>query len=149
MHRVDLLCGVGLVLFGFLLIFLVIPMATEDGMHFGLPPTFFPTLLSTGMVVCAAGLAIHAAYRIRSGAERRPVPITGWNLLMFASSMALVVTGVIIIDLLNIIVGGPLLIAGFMVFLGERNLLRILATSTLPVAAVYFLAIHVLRTPLP
>lgn len=149
MYKVDLLSGVGLVLFGLLLIFLVIPMATEEGVHFGLPPTFFPILLSTGVVVCAAGLAIHSAYRMRTGAKSRPVPITRWNLVMFAASMALVLSGVIIIDLLNIIVGGPLLIAGFMVFLGERNLLRIAATSTIPVAAIYFLALHVLRTPLP
>ena len=69
--------------------------------------------------------------------------------VMFALSCALVVAGVVAIDFLGMIVGGPLLIAALMLFLGERGPLRILLTATLPVAAVYLLATHVLHAPLP
>ena len=61
----------------------------------------------------------------------------------------LVILGAVAIDFLGIVAGGPPLIAAFMLFLGERNAIRIAATSTLPVAAVYLLATYVLHSPLP
>lgn len=138
-----------LALLGVLLIFVVIPLDTEEGMYFGLPPTFFPTLLSVGLTLLAMALAAKAWMRLRSGGPRQPAPLRLRNLLMFCISGALVVAGAVIIDFFGMIVGGPLLIAAFMLFLGERSVIRVLATSTLPVAAVYLLATYVLQAPLP
>lgn len=118
-------------------------------MYFGLPPTFFPTLLAIGLTVLAASLATKAWLRIRAGGALQEAPIRLRNLLMFCISAALVVSGAVVIDYFGMIAGGPLLIAAFMLFLGERNVIRVLATSTLPVAAVYLLATYVLRAPLP
>ncbi|HEY9566487.1 MAG TPA: hypothetical protein VIR38_00235, partial [Thalassobaculum sp.] len=76
-------------------------------------------------------------------------PIRPRDLQMFAISSGLVIAGAVLVDFAGVIVGGPLLIAAFMLFLGERSVLRIALTATLPVGAVYLLAIHVLRSPLP
>lgn len=138
-----------LALVGLLLIFVIIPLDTEEGMYFGLPPTFFPTLLSIGLTLLAAALALKAWNRIRAGGALQPAPLRLRNLAMFLISAALVVSGAVIIDFFGMIAGGPLLIAAFMLFLGERSVIRVLATSTLPVAAVYLLATYVLRAPLP
>ena len=148
-ERADLAGGIALALAGLLLIFVIIPLQTEEGMYFGLPPTFFPILLSVGVTACSAALAIRAWLRLRSGRALQPMPLRLWNLVMFALSCALVVAGVVAIDFLGMIVGGPLLIAALMLFLGERGPLRILLTATLPVAAVYLLATHVLHAPFP
>lgn len=148
-ERADLAGGVAIALLGVLLIFVVIPLDTEEGMYFGLPPTFFPILLSVGMTACAAGLAARAWLRLRSGAGLQPMPMRLRNLLMFAIAAMLVIAGAVAIDFLGIIVGGPLLIAAFMLFLGERNPIRIALTATLPVAAVHLLATYVLHAPLP
>lgn len=149
MEKADLAGGVLLALLGVLLIFVVIPLDTEEGMYFGLPPTFFPTLLSVGLTLLAVALAAKAWIRLRAGGPRQPAPLRLRNLLMFGISGALVVAGAVIIDFFGMIAGGPLLIAVLMLFLGERNVLRILATATLPVAAVYLLATYVLQAPLP
>jgi hypothetical protein len=148
-EKADLAGGVLLALLGVLLIFVVIPLDTEEGMYFGLPPTFFPTLLSVGLTLLAVALAAKAWIRLRAGGPRQPAPLRLRNLLMFGISGALVVAGAVIIDFFGMIAGGPLLIAVLMLFLGERNVLRILATATLPVAAVYLLATYVLQAPLP
>ena len=149
MERADLAGGVLLALFGILLIFVVIPLDTEDGVYFGLPPEFFPVLLSVGLTAFAGALATKAWLRLRAGGALQPMPIRLRNLVMFGISAALVIAGALVIDYFGMLAGGPLLIAAFMLFLGERSVLRILATATLPVAVVYLLATYVLRAPLP
>ncbi len=149
MDRADLIGGAGLALLGALMIFVIIPASTEEGMYFGLPPTFFPTLLTSFMTVCALGLTAQALFRMRRGVPSRPVPISRWNLLMFLVAAGLALGAVIAIDWFGILIGGPVLIAALMIFLGERNPLRIVLTATLPVGLVYFFAIYVLSTPVP
>lgn len=149
MDRADLISGASLSLLGFLMIFVIIPLSTEEGMYFGLSPTFFPTLLTSFMTACALALTAQALFRMCSGLPSRQIAISGWNLLMFLVAAALGLGGVIAIDWFGTLIGGPALIAAFMIFLGERNLLRIVLTATIPVGLVYLLAIHVLGTPVP
>jgi len=149
MDRADLIGGVGLALFGLLMIFVLIPLGTEEGAYFGLSPTLFPTLLSTLLTVCALGLVAQSLVRIRRKGTARPMPVTGWNLLMFIVAGSLAFGGVLLVDWFGILIGGPALIAILMIFLGERNPLRVVLTATLPVGLVYLLATHVLGTALP
>jgi hypothetical protein len=99
--------------------------------------------------MCAAALAAKAWLRLRRGGDVGAMPVRLRNLAMFAISAALVTAGALAIDFFGIVVGGPLLIAAFMLFLGERSVVRIAATATLPVAAVHLLATYVLHAPLP
>ena len=149
MNKADLVGGVGLTVAGFPLIFVVIPLGTEEGAYFGLSPTFFPTLLTSLLTACAMGLVVQSLVRLRRNTHNRPAPISMWNLLMFAASAALALGGIVLIDMFGMLWGGPALIAAFMLFLGERNLVRLALTATLPVVLVYVLAIHVLSTPVP
>jgi len=149
MDRADLIGGVAIAAIGLLMIFVIIPATTVKGMYFGLAPTFFPTLLTACITICAGGLAAQSLYRMRKRSSPRRVPVTRWKLLMFLVAAAIAVGAVIVIDRFGILIGGPILIAAFMVFLGERNPLRILLTATLPVGFIYFLALHVLGTPVP
>jgi hypothetical protein len=149
MNKADLVGGAGLTFLGLLMIFVVIPLGTEEGMYFGLAPTFFPTLLASCLTLCAAGLAAQAWRRARENVETGPVALGRWNLLMFGLAAVLALMGVVAIDRAGMLIGGPALIAAFMLFLGERSLLRILLTATLPVLAVYLLALHVLGAPVP
>jgi hypothetical protein len=149
LNKADLVGGAGLTLVGLLLIFVVIPLSTEEGMYYGLAPTFFPTLLASCLTLCAAALTLQARHRMQSDRPGRPLPIDRWNLLMFGLSALLAVAGVIAIDMFGIVWGGPALIAAFMLFLGERHPVRIALTATLPVAAVYLLALYVLGAPVP
>lgn len=149
MDKADLIGGAGLALLGILMIFIIIPASTEEGMFFGLSPTFFPTLLTVFLTACALGLTAQAALRLWRKAPERSVPMTGWHLLMFFVAGGLTLGGIVVIDRFGMLIGGPVLIAALMVFLGERSPLRIVLTATLPVGLVYFFAMHVLGTPVP
>jgi Tripartite tricarboxylate transporter TctB family len=149
MDRADLIGGAGLALFGLLMIFVLIPLGTEEGAYFGLSPTLFPTLLSTLLTVCALGQVAQSLVRMRSKRAARPIPVSGWNLLMFIVAGSLALGGVLLVDWFGILIGGPALIAILMIFLGEMNPMRVVLTATLPVGVVYLLAIHVLGTALP
>jgi len=149
MTRADLIGGLGLTIVGLVLIFFAIPYGTTKGQYFGLPPTFFPTLIATCLTLAAAALTVQAIARRRRESTPRPLPVTGWNMAMLLLASALALGGVIAIDHFGIVYAGPALIAAFMLFLGERGIVRSVLTSTVPVAAVYVLALHVLRTPLP
>ncbi len=153
MNRADLIGGVGITLVGLLLIFVIIPENTASGMYYGLPPTFFPIVMATGLTASAVGLVLQSlrkrARGRATGDKGPPAPVTGWNVLMFLLAAAIAIAGVIAIDHLGILWGGPALIAAFMLFMGERNPLRLVLTATIPVAAVYLLARYVLFAPLP
>lgn len=149
MDRADLIGGAGLALFGLLMIFVLIPMDTVEGAYFGLPPTLFPTLLSSLLTVCALGQVLQSVTRIYRRAPPRPVPVSRLNLLMFVIAGSLALGGVLLIDWFGMLIGGPVLIAILMIFLGERNPLRIVLTAALPVGLVYLLAVHVLGTAVP
>ncbi|MEC7257639.1 MAG: tripartite tricarboxylate transporter TctB family protein [Pseudomonadota bacterium] len=149
MTKLDLAGGVALTAFGLLLTFVIIPMGTEEGMYYGLPPTFFPTLLAVGLTICAVGLTVQSVLRLRAGPVDTSSPISRWNLAMFALLVALILGGIVVIDVFGLLIGAPLLIAALMIVLGDRNPLRIVPTAVLPVGAVYYLALYVLETPVP
>lgn len=149
MNRADLIGGVGIAVLGLLLIFVVIPGTTASGMYYGLPPTFFPTVMATGLTASAVGLVLQSLRRRARGIDGGPAPLSLWNLVMFLLAAVIAVTGVIAIDHIGILWAGPALIAAFMLFMGERSIVRLVLTATLPVAAVYLLARYVLYAPLP
>jgi hypothetical protein len=153
MGKADFIGGLAIAIFGVLLIFVIIPQGTEQGVYYGLSPTFFPTIMASGMTLCAFGLAFQGWRRLRAEAAAQssptPNPVSRWNLLMFLLAAGIAIVGVIAIDFIGMIYAAPVLIAALLLFLGERNLIIIALTSTLPVAVVYLMAAHVLRTPLP
>lgn len=149
MDRADFVGGLALFVFGVAMIFVGIPYGTTEGQFFGLSPTFFPTVIAVGLTLCAAALTVQAYVRLRAGGTGEPMPMRAWNLLMFALAAVLTLGGIILIDVYGILVGGPVLVAALMVFLGERNIIRIALTAGLCVATVYVLALYVLHTPLP
>ena len=153
MNKADLIGGVGITLLGLLLIFVIIPQNTASGMYFGLPPTFFPIVMAAGLTASAAGLTLQAlrqrARNRAAGEAGPPAPLSLWNLLMFLLAAVLAIAGVIAIDHVGILWAGPAMIAAFMLFMGERSIIRLALTATLPVAAVYLMARYVLYAPLP
>lgn len=149
MNRADLIGGIGITVLGLLLIFVIIPGTTASGMYYGLPPTFFPTVMATGLTASAVGLTVQALRRRARDIDGGPAPLSVWNLLMFLLAAAIATVGVIAIDHVGILIAGPALIAAFMLFMGERSIIRLALTATLPVAAVYLLARYVLYAPLP
>jgi hypothetical protein len=147
-RRTDLLGGIALLAFSLVMIFVVIPAETAAGVWHGLSPYFYPTVMMAGIAVASVFLVLQAA-RQRGGGDTPGPPLDLRRLAMFGISAALIVSGVLAIDFFGIWIGGPALIAGTMLFMGERRPLRIVATSLLPVGVVYLIVLYVLRSPLP
>ena len=147
MGKADLVGGILLALASLLLIFVIIPLGTESGQYYGLPPTSYPTVIASGLGLAAIGLIVQSLRQAKT--NNSPPPVSRWQILMFLTVSAITVTGVIVIDIFGIWYGGPLLIGTFMAYLGERNLIRIGLTAIIPVAILSVLASHVLHTPLP
>lgn len=148
MRRADLVGGIGLLALSLLLVFVIIPAETAEGAYYGLSPLFYPTVMAAGIGVCAVGLIAQALLR-PAVYEGQVLELGPRRLGMFLLVSAIVLGGVIAIDVFGIWVGGPLLIGGVMLFMGERQPLRVLATAVLPVAVVHLLFTQVLHSPLP
>lgn len=148
MRRADLIGGGVLALLGLAMIFVIIPAETESGVWYGLSPYFYPTVMMTGIVV-ASLLLVLQAWRRGKAYEGQVLALDRWRAGMAALAAAIVLAGILAIDHLGLWVGGPALIAGVMLFMGERRPLRLAATALLPVAVVHVLVTQVLQAPLP
>lgn len=147
MRLTDLLSGIALLAFSLAMIFVIIPAETQEGAWHGLSPYFYPTVTMAGIAVASGCLAFQA-WR-RRGGEEAELPLSLRQLAMFGLASAIILGGVIAIDYFGAWIGGPALIAGLMLFMGERRPIRIVATSVLPVAVVHALVLYVLGSPLP
>lgn len=147
MRRADLIGGIVLFAFSLVMIFVVIPMETAEGVWHGLSPYVYPITMMAGIAV-ASLLLVLQGLRSRGEAEAE-VPLSLRQLAMFGLVGVLVLGGAIAIDFFGVWIGGPALIAAIMLFMGERRPIRLVATSIVPVGAVYLLVLHVLGSPLP
>ena len=147
MRLTDLVCGIALLGLSLLMIFAVIPAETEEGVWHGLSPYFYPTVMMAGIAVASGFLALQA-WRRRDPDEPE-FPLSLRQLAMFGLAAAIVLAGVLAIDFFGAWIGGPALIAGLMLFMGERRPIRLVATSVLPVAVVHALVLYVLGSPMP
>lgn len=148
MRRADLVAGLVLALLGLAMIVVVIPAETAAGVWYGLSPYFYPTLIMAGVVV-ASLLLVAQAWRRKAVHEGRRLDLDRWRAGMAALAALIVLAGILAIDHLGLWVGGPALIAGVMLFMGERRPLHLVATAVLPVAVVDLLVTQVLQAPLP
>jgi hypothetical protein len=148
MRRADLIGGAGLFVLGLVMILVVIPSGTTAGLWHGLSPYFYPTVMVSGIMICAVLLEIQA-FRRPDLYEDQPPPIGRRQLMNFLLASLIILAGVLVIDAFGIWIGGPLLIAGIMLFMGETSLVRIVPTAFLPVAVVHAIVTWILKSPLP
>jgi len=144
MRQADIRAAGVLIAAGLVTIVFVIPRQTTPGNTFGLPPAFMPTL-TMAIVVGLSVLLLLRSLVVRN--DTRPAPILAvewWVLLKTGSLMLMAVIGV---DVLGLPIGGGLGVAAFMVYLGERRPLPILATSIGTAGAVWALFVYVLKLP--
>jgi hypothetical protein len=148
MRAVDLVCGAVLCALSLALIFIVIPADNPGGRWTGLSPYFFPIVVAGAIAFFSLALSVQAARQTYSAEEKSP-PIAWSQLAMLLLAMAVIIAGVIGISRLGVWIGGPLLIAAIMLFMGERSPVFILPTAIIPVLVVHVLVNQFLGSPLP
>ena len=128
-RNLNLWAGLLIFIGGLLGLFYLIPSHIGGGFGFGLSPRFFPYLCMGIITVLGALLFIT---RLRNpNMEDRPIDLNRRilrRLLLFIGLMAL---GLLIMSQVSYVVGGMVLIAGFMLAMGERRLSWIVPTAVI------------------
>lgn len=148
MRKIDFCAAIGLLGFAALVAFVIIPNENEGGVWYGLSPYFYPMVMLAGIALSCVGLLVQALTRPGLYADQ-PNPLNRSQFGFFLLSMVMILVGVMAIHRFGFWWGGPLLIAAMMIFMGERNPLRIVPVSVLTVAAAWVVVSWGLKTPLP
>jgi len=148
MRVVDLIAGVGLLSFVAVMAFVIIPAENSEGIWHGLSPYFYPMLMLVGIAASSVGLVLQAAFK-KQLYEDQPNSLSWWQLGCFLLLGVVILACVLVIDWAGMWVGGPLLIASAMIFMGERSPLVIVPTGFATVAVVHVIVTYGLKIPLP
>jgi hypothetical protein len=146
--RSDFYVGLVLTAAGLGLLGWIIPDWVRAEGNFAMSPRSMPIVAAGAMTAFAAVLALRSLDRGESAAAAI-IPFSRAALARIGVALLLIVGGIELMRWGGLFVGGPALIAAFMLFMGERQPWRIALTATLPVAFVYLLLEKALRVPLP
>jgi len=147
-RRADIYASAILLALGLLVLFVVIPAEADGPTWSGVSPLFFPTLVAAGFTIACAALLFQAICRPR-GYEGQEMTLKLQNFGFFMVACAIILVTVLLIHYLGFLWGATLLVAGLMLFMGERNWFRIVPISVIPVVVIYFFITKVLTSPLP
>lgn len=148
MRKVDIVAAIMLLALVGLLLFVVIPLEDQSGSWHGLSPYFFPVVILFGIAASSVGLLIQAITK-PALYEDQPNPLSWSDLGFFLLVSAIILAGTLTLHWYGTWIGGPLMIAGTMIFMGERNPIRIVPTAIITVALAQAVATYGLQTPLP
>ena len=138
-----------LLVVGLLGIFIVIPAQTTTGEIYGLPPSLFPTIGAVLMSACC-GLKITLTVIRGSGDDEAAVePMTGRHWLHIAAVTAGLIVSLVLIEQLGFLIGGPVAVAVFMLYMGSRKPLTLVAVAIGAPLAIYLFFWQLLSIPLP
>jgi len=156
MKKADIISAGIVTAFGLLLLFVIIPgwvPRHEEG-GYGLGAQVMPRITATLVTVLAA-LFFFARIldrRQQSALESQedaaaPIPRSSWVFLGTASLFIIAMTATF--QWLGFLAAGPLTVAGFMIFMGERRPIPIVLTSVISPAVIYLFFWQLLNFPLP
>lgn len=145
-RNLNLWAGLLILIGGLFGLFYLIPTHIGAGFGFGLSPRFFPYLCMGIITLLGALLFIS---RLRDpNMEDRPIALDRRilrRLFMFVSIMAI---GLLIMSEIGYVVGSMVLIAGFMLAMGERRVSWIVPTAVLWPCLMWLLFGLLLNAPL-
>lgn len=148
MRKVDIASGVLFLALVAVMVFIVIPRENPGGVWHGLSPYFYPMVMLGGIALGSVGLLVQALSRPYLY-DRQPAPMTRSELGFFLLVSGIILASVLVVHRFGMWVGGPLLIAGTMIFMGELRPLRIGLVALLTVAATHLIVAYGLQNPLP
>ncbi len=140
-----MIAGVVLLVFGLAMLVLVIPAETSEGGDASISPALLPQICATGIAGLALLLTLRAAGRLRRGqAAGQSVPASEWR---SALAVLLAVAGAIaIFVLVSPAVAAGLLVAGLMLYMGERRLWLLAGVPATLLIGAWLLFYRVLGT---
>ncbi len=145
MPKSDLIAGIVLLIFGLAMLAVVIPTQTSEGGDATISPALLPQICAVGITGLAVLLVLQAAGRLRRGHPAGVrVPAAEWwamlaVLLAIGAAIALFVR-------VSPAVAATLLIAGPMLYMGERRLWLLVGIPAVLLVGSWLLFYRVLGT---
>lgn len=148
MRRIDIIASVALIGFVAAMAFVIIPLENAGGVWHGLSPYFYPMVMLAGIALSSVGLLVQAITKPGLYADQ-PNPLSRQELGFFLLISVIIFACVLVIHWFGTWIGGPLLIAATMIFMGELRPVRIVLLSLLTVVVTWVLVTYGLKIPLP
>lgn len=149
MRRIDTFAAIGLLGFVALMAFVIIPNESSEGVWYGLSPYFYPMVMLAGIALASVGLLVQALTRPGAYENQPKVPLSWSELGFFLLAFAIILASTLVLHWFGTWVGGFVMIASLMLFMGERNPLRIVAVTVPTLVVNYAIVTWGLHIPLP
>lgn len=148
MRRADLIGGVLLLAFGLLFTFIILPTQTGSGRWSGLSPIFFPSIVGLFLIGSCVLLLVQAIFA-GSTYDDRPKPVTVRQVLNTVLALAIILSCILAMERFGFFYGAIPLVLGIMLYMGERNWLRLILLPAVCPYLIYLFLTQVMRMPLP
>jgi len=149
MRRIDIFAAIGLLGFVALMVLVIIPNESSEGVWYGLSPYFYPIVMLAGIALASIGLLVQALTRPSAYEDQPKVPLSREELGFFLIAFGIIFAGTLVLHWFGTWAGGFALIAGLMLFMGELNPLRIVAVAVPTLVVNYAIVTWGLHIPLP
>ena len=149
MRRIDIVAAIALLGFVALMVLVIIPGESSEGVWHGLSPYFYPVVMLAGVGLSSVGLLVQALTDKSAYNNQTTAPLTWSEFGFFLLACLLILGAVLVFHWLGTWAGGLALIAALMIFMGERNPLRIAAVAVPTIALTWVLVTWTLKIPLP
>lgn len=146
-RNVDLWAGVVITLAGLIATFYLIPVHVSGGFGFGLSPRFFPYICSVAITVLGAILVLSRVLGKGDASSRSPLSLKSSGRLLLLT--ALLGGGLLAMTVWGYLPGSMLMMAAFMIAMGERRPHWIIPTAVCWPLFLWLLFEKLLETPLP
>jgi Tripartite tricarboxylate transporter TctB family len=148
MRPSDLAAGTVLFVLGLYTLFVVLPAQTSATGGIGLAPRDLPSL-AVLVVTCLSALLV-----VRSILAKLPLRASLWpasrhETLTMIVGFTLALAGIAAFQFAGFIPGGAVLVVSIMLFMGERNWVRLLLTPTVVVGGMYLFVTQLLHVTAP
>ncbi len=150
MRRADIISATIISAFGLAMRFVIIPIwvpGHEKG-DYGLRAQDFPYIGAITFTALAAYFAVHRAFFTEpEDDDEAPIGREGWSFLGLATAVLGLSNG--LLYYFGILVGGPVMVALFMIMMGERRPLPVAVLSLSAPVLLWLFFWKLLRFPLP
>jgi hypothetical protein len=147
MRKADLLAGLFLLAFGIIAIYIVIPNQISGIDAAGLPPRGMPLVTAAAVTVLSFVLVVRSILRKR--ADDAPFPIDRRDAIGVLVGLGVTILGTIIFSVAGFIAAGLFVVVSLMLWMGERQLRRLVVVPPVAVGLLYVFVTQLLRVTVP
>ncbi len=144
--RKFLLSTFSFTLFVGIALLIAIPYNTAEYTGYGLPASFLPNLLASGIVFFSS-IELIKVYRNKE--EKRPSPVDLHKIIYLMKFFLITILAMPLMELITFIPGAIITITAFQWVIGQRDLKTIALVSVILAICIYFLTTEILLIHLP